>query len=238
MKKIFLMLLGVAATVNMMAVDYTAKATITIKSSTGYYRAMMLQEASEFGALNGAVMNFDDSNVALYGINGSKKLQVVKGANLDGTKLGLMTDAGTEYTLTVSSVEGAETLYIWDADSASYALTEGAVYHFTAVDNATDEARFVIKKAAMSVKGICFSYEKLQITDYAGAQVELLNYADKASVMAPVTIAGNYQEIKLEDVAGLVANTQYIVKLTPVGETAKEYVITYKAKTKPVTPAP
>jgi len=124
MKKIVLMLLGVAATINVMAVDYTAKAKVTLEAESGYTCELTLRQAAEYGALNGAEMNMEDRKVALYALNGTTKLQTAKAADLSELKLGLMGDASTSYTLTVSAVEGAETLYIWDADSASYALTE------------------------------------------------------------------------------------------------------------------
>ena len=169
MKKIVMMLLGVAATINVMAVDYTAKAIVTLQSESGYSCQLTLRQADEYGALNGLEMNMEGRDVALYALNGTDKLQIAKAANLEGTKLGLLADASTSYTLTVSSVAGAETLYIWDGNSVSYALTEGAVYNFTAAANATDEARFVIKKAAMpSAPSICFSYNVLEINAHAG----------------------------------------------------------------------
>ena len=146
MKKIFLMLLSIAATINAMAVDYTAKAVITITSTSGYYRAMMVQEAPEYGnSLSGAEMNFDDANVALYGINGTKKLQVVRGANLEGVQLGVKTDTGVDYTFTVSSVEGSDPLYLIDIQGENHLLEQGAsftIYGLAA--NSTIEDRFFL----------------------------------------------------------------------------------------------
>ena len=163
------MLLGVAATINVMAVDYTAKAKVTLETESGFSCDLMLSEAAEYGALTGSVMNMEGRQVALYVLNGTTKLQIAKAADLDGVKLGLLANAATSYTLTVSAVAGTETLYIQDADSVSYALTEGAVYHFTAAANATDEARFVLKKAALPAgPSICFNYNVLEINGHAG----------------------------------------------------------------------
>ena len=183
MKKIVLMLLGVAATINVMAVDYTAKAKVTLQSESGYTCELMLSESAEYGALTGSVMNMTDRKVALYALNGTTKLQIAKAADLSEVKLGFMGDASTSYTLTVSAVAGSETLYIWDGSDASYALTEGAVYNFTAAANATDEARFVLKKAALpTVKQICFNYNILTLTKYNGAHVDV--FADGAAAAA------------------------------------------------------
>ena len=169
MKKIVLMLLGVAATINVMAVDYTAKAVVTLQSQSGYSCKLTLRQAAEYGALNGLEMNMEGRQVALYALNGTTKLQTAQADDMENVKLGLLADASTSYTITVSSVAGSETLYIWDADSASYALTEGASYTFTATASATDEARFVIKKAPLpTVPSICFNYNILEINAYTG----------------------------------------------------------------------
>ena len=183
MKKIVMMLLGVAATINVMAVDYTAKAKVTLQAESGYTCELTLRQADEYGALNGAEMNMEDRKIAFYALNGTTKLQTAKAADLSELKLGFIGDASTNYTLTVSEVAGSETLYIQDGSDASYALTEGAVYNFTAAANASDEARFVIKKAALPAgPSICFNYnvleinghegESLVIKDAAGAEIE------------------------------------------------------------------
>lgn len=169
MKKIVMMLLGVAATINVMAVDYTAKAVVTLQAQSGYTCELTLRQAATYGALNGAEMNMEGRKVALYALNGTTPLEIAKAADLTDVKLGLKADASTSYTITVSEVEGAETLYIWDGTSTSYALTEGASYNFTATASATDEARFVIKKAPLpTVPSICFNYNILEINAHAG----------------------------------------------------------------------
>lgn len=215
MKKIVLMLLGVAATINVMAIDYTAKAKVTLQATSGYSCNLMLSEYAEAGALNGSVMNMEDRKVALYALNGTTKLQIAKGVSLDGVKLGLLADASTSYTITVSAVEGTETLYIWDADSASYALTAGASYTFAAAANATDEARFVIMKAPLpSAQAICFNYNVLSLTKYKGAKVEV--YAKEAATPAVTeTVAVDTQfDIDLSaEAAG-----RYIVKIDLDGD--------------------
>jgi hypothetical protein len=226
MKKIVLMLLGVAATINVMAVDYTAKAKVTLQAESGYTSELYLVQADEYGALDGTELNMTDRKVALYALNGTTKLQIAKAADLSELKLGFMGDASANYTLTVSQVEGAETLYIWDADSASYALTEGAVYHFTAAANASDEARFVIKKVAMpTVKQICFNYNVLTLTKYAGATVEVI--ADGATAPAvSATVAG---DLAFDVDLNAQASGKYKVVVTIPGVAdPEEYIIDVK----------
>jgi len=225
MKKIVLMLLGVAATINVMAIDYTAKAKVTLQATSGYSCNLMLSEYAEAGALNGSVMNMEDRKVALYALDGTTKLQIAKGVSLDGVKLGLLADASTSYTITVSAVEGTETLYIWDADSASYALTAGASYTFAAAANATDEARFVIKKAPMpSVQGICFNYNKLQLTKYKGATVEVFADGVATAAVSQVVPSDLPYEIDLSNeaagkykvvVSGIATPEEYIIDVKP-----------------------
>jgi len=227
MKKIVMMLLGVAATINVMAVDYTAKAKVTLQGKSGYSCNLMLSESAEYGTLTGSVMNMDDRKVALYALNGTEKLQIAKAASLEDVQLGFLADASTSYTLTVSSVAGSETLYIWDADSASYALTEGAVYNFTAAASATDEARFVIKKAPMpTVKGICFNYNILTLTKYSGATVEV--FADGAATAA--VTANVPSDLEYDVDLNAQASGKYFVKIDLDGDNTpdEEYVINVK----------
>ena len=233
MKKIVLMLLGVAATINVMAVDYTAKAVVTLQAKSGYTCELTLRQAAEYGALNGADMNMEGRKVALYALNGTTPLEIAKAADLTDVKLGLKADASTSYTITVSEVEGAETLYIWDADSASYALTEGAVYHFAAAANATDEARFVIKKAPLpTVKGICYTYNTLHLTKYDGAKVEVFAKGATTAVVTE-TVTG---DLEFDVDLNAQASGMYKVVVTVPGATEpEEYIIDVKPA---VTPAP
>lgn len=245
MKKIFISLLMVAATLNAMAVTYTGKAKLTLTSSDNKSCTLGIAESADLtdGLNDGyyAELNEEGREILFYVTYGGKKYQQFASspATMQDLQIGVKTNASTTYSMTASNVTGSLKIkfagveYTINANGAVF--SDVALAANSTLPAAGDEANYKVNPSAPAVPGICFNYETLQITAYAGAQVELLNYADKASVMAPVTIADNYQEIKLEDVAGLVANTQYIVKLTPAGETAKEYVIKYKPA---VTPAP
>ena len=221
-----MMLLGVAATINVMAVDYTAKAVILLEGESGYSCQLTLRQATEYGALNGAEMNMEGRHVALYALNGTQPLEIAKAADLSEVKLGLLADASANYTITVSQVAGTETLYIWDADSASYALTEGAVYHFAAAANATDEARFVIKKAPLpTVQGICFNYNILTLTKYNNATVEVYPYG---TTTAAVT-ANVPSDMPFDVDLNAQASGKYKVAVTVPGATVpEEYIIDVK----------
>lgn len=165
MKKIMVMLLSAVVAVNAMAVTYTAKAKVTLTSESSYKCDLMLLESAEYGALTGSVMNMEDRVVALYALNGSTKLQIAEAADLRGVKLGLLTDAKTNYTISVSGVEGSETLYLYDAEEKkNYALTNDALYNITATANTTNETRFSLRKLA-DVLNVCFKNNKIEINE-------------------------------------------------------------------------
>lgn len=165
MKKIMVILLSAVVAVNAMAVDFTAKAKLTLTAKSGYKCDLMLAESAEYGALTGSDMNMEDRKVALYALNGGTKLQFAQAADLRGVKLGLLTDASTDYTIAVSLVAGSETLYLYDADQkTNFALTEGASYNFTATASTTNETRFSLRKLADALN-VCFKDNKIEIND-------------------------------------------------------------------------
>ena len=235
MKKIVMMLLGVAATINVMAVTYTAKAMVTLQAESGYTCNLMLSEAAEYGALNGSVMNMDDRKVALYALNGTQKLQIAKAADLDGVKLGLLADASTNYTITVSAVEGTETLYIYDGADKAYALTAGASYNFTATASSTDEARFIIKKAPLPAgPEFCFNNEELKVNGFAGKKLAIWN-ADKTTAIVPEFTLGETftHNFSAEPKSKFIIVFDGLPADAPV---QKEYVIDVKPEVKKVNP--
>ena len=219
MKKIMVMLFGVAVAINAMAVDYTAKAVVTLEAESGYSCTLTLRQADEYGALGGSEMNMEGRVVALYALNGETPLQIAKATDLTNVKLGLLTDASTNYTITVSSVEGSETLYIHDyvADK-DYALTEGAAYNFTATGSS--DARFLIKKSVAASLNICFIDNKLQINDNPYSETIVIKDANGAEV-AGSPFAANSTEIDLSD-DETYANGNYTVVF---GGGAKNFVV-------------
>ena len=231
MKKLFISLLALAATVNAMAISYAGKATITLTSANNESCSIIVAESDELadGLNNGyyAVINMENREVALYAIYGGSNYQQFATKSLEDIALGVKTSAATDYTLTVSNVSGSKTLKLKIGDEV-IELTDGLSKALTLTPNQDALAFGTLEPSALpAVPGICFNYEKLQITGYAGAQLEVLNYADKASVFTE-TVAGDNVEIDLE-AKGLAADTQYFVKLTPAGATAAlEYVIKFK----------
>ena len=114
MKKLFISLLAMAATVNAMAISFAGKATITLTSANNESCAIIVAESDELadGLNNGyyAVINMENREVALYAIYGGSNYQQFATKSLEDIALGVKTSAATDYTLTVSNVSGSKTL--------------------------------------------------------------------------------------------------------------------------------
>jgi len=165
MKKIMTVLLLVAATMNVMAVEFTAGAKVRLTSTTsGQTCDLTLAQSDEYGALDGAEMNMEGRKVAFYGLNGTTKLQIVQGKDLTNVKIGLLTDASTEYTLTVLSVLGTKTLKLRDAETGLvHELKTGSPITFSATANSTIDNRFILNYVAADELDVCFIDNKLEI---------------------------------------------------------------------------
>jgi hypothetical protein len=130
MKKIVLSLLALAATMNIMAVTYSAKATITLESQDSYESCqMIIGESDELaaGLNNGeyAEINMEGRSVALYVEYEGVKYQHFASApaTMKNLTLGAMTDAATDYNLIISDVTGSFTIKLGDAEP--FVVAEG-----------------------------------------------------------------------------------------------------------------
>lgn len=244
MKKIFLFCAGVAFAMAMQAASYDEAAQIKMTCAGGSESQTVMVIVDPALAAAATVPNMaatdEEGQLNIYVANGDAKYSSYKANAISDLPLAIVTNRrDVSYTLTFNvpikkdgltltdlrSEDGVKTINI--TNGGSYTFTVSGDPSYTANTNSEIADRFIINYSAGSVEGICFSNEKLQISGYAGAQLEVLNYADKSSVFAQ-TVSGSYQEIEL-DGKGLTADTQYIVKLTPAGATkALEYVIKYK----------
>ena len=137
------------------APNYTAKAKITITSANADAKTITLRQAATFsdGYDDGYDAEGLGSDLYVIASNNSHWQQWATN-NLDGAIIGFKSGIDETYTITVSNVAGSETLYLWDWDFKSYALTEGASYTFDAEANATIENRFSIHKVVpVQLKG-------------------------------------------------------------------------------------
>lgn len=223
MKKLIISLLAIAATVNVMAIEFTAKATLNLTSQSGEACTMNLYQTLDPKAGSYcAPINMQGRVVALYSISGEKNYQDLYIANLDGIALGLMTNEDVKYTISFSKIQG-ENLYLFDAVANKYvAIVNGGSYTFTAEANQTIADRFSIVKNIPAT----FINNKLVIADAAvGAEVNVTPFSfvegrrvdgQKVTYTAPVNQAlnGNYFEVEYTNKKGVAR--KFIVNANPV----------------------
>ena len=115
---------------NIMAVTYSAKATITLESQDSYESCqMIIGESNQLaaGLNNGeyAEINMEGRSVALYVEYGGVKYQHFASApaTMKNLTLGAMTDDAAEYNLIISDVIGSFTIKLGDAEP--FVVAEG-----------------------------------------------------------------------------------------------------------------
>ena len=108
---------------NIMAVTYSAKATITLESKANYESCQIIigeSDALAEGITNGeaAELNMEGRSVALYVDYDGVKYQnfASNPATMKNLALGVKTNAASEYNLYISDVTGTFTLKIGDAE--------------------------------------------------------------------------------------------------------------------------
>ncbi len=229
MKKLFISLLALAATVNAMAITYAGKATITLTSANNESCSIIVAESDELadGLNNGyyAVINMENREVALYAIYGGSNYQQFATKSLEDIALGVKTSAATDYTLTVSNVSGSKTLKLKIGDEV-IELTEGLSKALTLTPNQAALAFGTLEPSAPAVQGICFNYNILTLTMYAGATVDVYPYGNTAAaVSATVTddapfdvdlntqASGKYEVVVA--VPGATVPEKYIIDVKP-----------------------
>ena len=227
MKKLFISLLAMAATVNAMAISFAGKATITLTSANNESCAIIVAESDELadGLNNGyyAVINMENREVALYAIYGGSNYQQFATKSLEDIALGVKTSAATDYTLTVSNVSGSKTLKLKIGDEV-IELTEGLSKNLTLTPNQAALAFGTLEPSAPLVQGICFNYNKLQLTKYAGATVEVFADGAATATRTENVVGDAMYEIDLSNEAA----GKYKVVVTVPGATPEEYIIDVK----------
>ena len=219
MKKIFVSLFIIAASLNAMATDF-AVATLTLKGNTSLEEGevTLVKTDDPAAASFCAPLYIDQYQVVMFAINGSEKYQVWANAELENLALGIKTYSDESYTITVSNVSGSETLNFYDAiTNQTIALTEGKTYDFTiepAQKNQTILNRFMIKEPAPAVKGICFRKNILSLTKYSGAKVEVFRKNVAAAVVTQNIASDAQTDINLS----AQESDRYIVKIDLDGD--------------------
>ncbi len=192
MKKIFISLLAVAASLNAMAQTFSSMAQLTLTSSDNKSCSMIIAESADLsdGLNNGyyAELNEEGKEVLLYVTYGGKKYQQFASspATMQDLQLGAKTNASTTYSMTAAGVTGefkikfAGVEYTINANGAVF--SDVALAASSVLPAAGDEASYVVNPSAPLVQGICFNYNILTLTKYAGAHVDV--FADGAATAA------------------------------------------------------
>ena len=234
MKKIFISLLMVAATLNAFAITYTGKAQLTLKSADNKSCTLNLVESEDLNAgLNDgryAELNEEGKEVLFYVVYGGVKYSTFgsNAATMADLQLGIKTNASTTYTLTAKNVTGSLRVKIngveYTIDANGTVFSDVTLPASSTLPAAGDEANYKVNPSAPLVQGICFKYNKLELTKYAGATVEV--FADGAATAALTQVvpsdlpyeidlsneaAGKYKVV----VSGIATPEEYIIDVKP-----------------------
>ena len=215
MKKIFISLLMVAATMSAFAIDYSGKAKLTLTSSDNKSCALTIAESADLsdGLNNGyyAELNEEGKAVQFYVSFGGKKYQsfASSAATMQDLQLGVKTNASTTYTLTASNVTGSLKIKFagveYTIDAAGVVFSDLALAANSVLPAAGDEANFVVNPSAPAVPSICFNYNHLIVTGYAGSTLKV----EKAgvAVVAEQTLASDNEDFDLSAESGRLVVT-------------------------------
>ncbi len=210
MKKIFMSLLVLAATFNAFAIDYTAKATLTLTDTDGDACEIVIAQSdqADINKYN-AEMYMENRAIAIYVSANDKKYEIYATNDLTGIAFGIMPKEGvTDYTLTVTDVQGETLVFKDNVTGATYPMTEGAIIPLSNI-TAETTTTFQISSAAPATPEICHRYGKLEVRGSNGMTVQVLNLDGSATSIADQTMATDNEVI---DLSGLTAGQQYLVK--------------------------
>ena len=201
---------------NAMALDITAMAEIKLTAKTsGSTDALYLIQASDLqegfnAGYCSLVPALETKSVAFYAYFNSTEYVSFGTKDLGTMAFGLKTNADTDYTLSVTTASGTQTLWIYDKVADQYfELKAGATYDFTATANETNVTRFALSAAPATDPTICHYYNKLEVRNSNGMTVQVLNLDGSATSVADANIT---TDSKVDiDLSGLAAG-QYLVK--------------------------
>jgi len=214
-----LLVAGIAASY---AVDYTAKAFITMDGKQLKLReASTLSEALDGGA-DIANANPDQGVFAVANISGQTNTQWTQFGtdDLEGLQVAFKPSAAS-VTFAFSSVSGADLYLVDAADNSRNKIVESEPYTFTVAADKVGTVvadRFTISK--IGKPGPIFNNDKLTILGFAGKKVKV-DDAKGGVVVAEKTLASDNEEINLSDKSA----GRYVVTLD-----GKEYQIDVKVK--------
>ena len=233
MKKVFLSVVAVAMSVMAMATE-EAYVTIRLTGASGGSSVIRLTQDDartaeyESGFDSDKMMyQANSKSVLLYGIVGTQNCEDIMTNNLDGLKLGFVSNNldATGYTLKFENVSGlAFQLYDKVANQLIDIVDNGTYVFDAAVGRVAVNDRFEIKAPVTPlVQAICFNYNKLQLTKYDGATVEVFADGAATATRTENVVGDATYEIDLST----LASGKYKVVVSGIA-TPEEYIIDVK----------
>lgn len=169
MKKIFFSICLFVASVNAMAVTYTASATLSLTSASTSPKTLVLREAATFSDAFDNGYDVENANTTgIYVYANAKQWTQWATNNLEGAAIGVGTVADANYTITFSGVIGRELKFEDILLDSVFTIENSVTYNFTADADSNINDRFRIFKPFTPDAGelnICHQYGKLTINN-------------------------------------------------------------------------
>ena len=220
MKKIFYVTLALVSSLSVSAASLTARCFITLTSNNGGTDVVKIFENPDY---DNAYVSGDDAlknmnsgnatNLNIYSVQGTTNVSEVRTNAIADLPIIVETnEVGTVYTMSFDYVMGTVKLYdlVEDPTGANpIVLASGDTYEFTLTSAArqTIADRFVLNysAAAPAVPSICFNYNHLIVTGYAGSTLKV----EKAgvAVVAEQTLASDNEDFDLSAESGRLVVT-------------------------------
>lgn len=187
MKRMFISLLLVAATISAMAAPvWTAKATLKVGETEILLRASdeLTQEQNSYWA----PMIMEGKDYTLYAWVNDMEYQRYFVKNLEGLKIGVYAKTAGNLTITASNVQGDMWLVDTKDEDKPYKIVEGEMATFNAAAGATNDRFKLTFIAPVSAEpSICHRYGKLEVSGSKGMTVKVLNMDGSATSIADYT---------------------------------------------------
>ncbi len=243
MKKIVSIVGALCITLGISAQTVTGTAVLKIYSANSGEKSLTLIQADEFSDAYDASYDAeaqDAGGIYIY-YNNTHYTMWASNALSSNLPLGFATGTDLNYQLKFDNANFSGTTFtIYDSVKDETITVNGSNtdYDFTIASEDVNKEindRFIINYVA-PVKQICFNDEKLQLTKYAGAQVDVYLQGQTTAAKSETVASNALQEINLSDLAA----GEYVVKIDLDGDAAidEQYRITVKPTVSAYTPAP
>lgn len=232
MKKVILSSLMLMVAVMMSAATYTWENVVNVKLTDGnndtytsrFGVAPELTGAASWGAVTA---NLEGATVRAYTTLGGVNYEQLYLNAMENLPLTIKTYNSTDLTIQIQALYGTIALYDNVTGTVTTAVKGGADetknYVCTVAANSTIADRFVLFYVAPAAQAICFNYNKLQLTKYAGATVEVFADGAATATVTENVVGDATYEIDLS----ALASGKYKVVVSGIA-TPEEYIIDVK----------